>query len=696
MVKQTLYKALRKAPCARLFLLFSIGILLGFYLPITAFLFQLLSGSIVGLALGLVAIECLGRRRYRRLSISILYIFLVLGGMFCMARQLPEQQEDYFSDRHADHIIGVITDEPVTNDKWIRFPLQMSHAVQNGKVESVIGQVIVQIRRGHGESEISYAYGDRLLLRNKITEVPPAYNPKQFNYQRYLRHQNIYHQVFLESREVQCIESNAGNSIIAYALKMRVAFVEKFTRFIPDPEALSIASALLFGYRANFQEETLNAFVHTGTIHVLSVSGLHVGLVFYLLHFLLGFLSGLPYGKILRIVLILSAIWCYVLLTGMAPPILRSGLMISFLLVAEGIQRSHQNLNSLFASACFLLFLDPFMLFDTGFQLSYLAVFGLFTYYPLLSKVFKVRHKLLRLFLQAIFVSLSAQLLTTPLVLYYFHQFPNYFLLGNLFVSIPTTILMYTGIILAVCPFAWLNHYLGMGMNFLCQILLKGLKAIDHFPHSISTGIHLSPFELILFFLVIISLLIACQVKHKGSLWCALFCSLLLEVFSVLSALGKASYRGVKIYNLGYDLAIGVIDHGRVALISSLDSLGHARLNMQVIPDLQQYAPMGEIQFYQLPMASNQFTEIASPLGCIGLVTGAALSKFRPSCDILLIRSLQEFNEDSLQSLSQQKVLIFDASNNDKVLEELPKKHGRFAAPFYILKNNFAYVWEEK
>src|SRR5690606_7700288 len=198
-------------------------------------------------------------------------------------------------------------------------------------------------------------------------------------------------------------------------------------------DARDIVAALILGYRAHFPVETLTAFVNTGTVHVLSVSGLHVGLVFLLLNFTLGFLDRFRYGKSLRFLLILTAIWAYVLLTGMAPSILRAGVMISFLLVAGCSGRANLNLNSLFASACCLLFLDSFIIFDMSFQLSYVAVLGLITLYPMLNSLVEINNRWLRGIRHALLVSLSAELFTTPLALYYYLQFPNYFLLGNLF-----------------------------------------------------------------------------------------------------------------------------------------------------------------------------------------------------------------------------------------------------------------------
>ena len=472
MVEQTLYRAWRKAPFARIVLFFGTGLLLGFYFPLDRLYFWIAVGLSVCLFCLLLLTECLGKKPYRALFPVGFYLLLLLIGLLWMAQRLPAQQERYFAATEADYLIGVVSDEPLRTRTGLRFPLTVEDVVDQGKVRQASGQLLVYLASDGEEIAKSIGYGDKLLLPNRVRVISAAVNPNQFDYKGYLAHKNISYQANVSLAEVRIVGNDAANALVARALQLRRLLLTKFALYIRDQEALAICSALILGYRANFQEETLAAFVHTGTVHVLSVSGLHVGMVFYLLHFLLGFLDRFPGGRTIRFLLILMGIWGYVLLTGMAPAILRSGVMISFLLLARWSGRSHQNLNTLFASAICLLLFDPFMIFDMGFQLSYLAVFGLFTCYPLLNKLIRVRYKLLRLLLQALAVSLSAQLMTTPLVLYYFHQFPTYFLLGNLFVSIPTSALMYMGILLAVCPFSIVNTYVGDGLVYLCRLLL--------------------------------------------------------------------------------------------------------------------------------------------------------------------------------------------------------------------------------
>ena len=614
-----------------------------------------------------------------------------------MARGLPIQQSPYFAEKSSNEIIGIVIDEPVYSEWSIRFPIEVRYIVQGDKISPATGQIMVRVVELNPSLDLNLSYGDQIMFPNKTEEIRPAYNPKQFDYKRYLAHKNFFHQANVPVASVHLLERGQGNDLIATALSVRKYFVSKFGQFITDRETLEICSALIFGYRANFQEETLTAFINTGTVHVLSVSGLHVGLVFFLLNFLLSFLDRFAYGRTIRFLLILLAIWGYVLLTGMAPSILRAGVMITFLLVAGWSQRSNQNVNSLFASAFCLLLFDPFMIFDIGFQLSYLAVLGLFTMYPLLYQTFPVRNKWLRLVWQAMLVSISAQIFTTPLSLYYFHQFPNYFLLGNLFVSLPTTVLMYAGIMLALCPFLVINNFLAVCLTYISRFLVSGLKAIEHLPLALVQGVDLSLNQVFCSMLVVVFILISWKGLSRMFLWLTMITTTILLLSSTLTSWQYASYQGVKFYNVGQHVAVAVINRGRVSILSTLDSLNHQRMRTHVLPDLYHYARAADMSFHHLNLKYAQHIHVQSSMVNITVIQKDLCSPMDLQCDVLLLRKISITRiHEILERLDRNVVLILDDSNTADSLAHLIKKSEDLGLRYYILKDNFAYVWTKK
>lgn len=197
----------------------------------------------------------------------------------------------------------------------------------------------------------------------------------------------------------------------------------------------------------------MEAYSKTGTMHVLSVSGMHVGIVFLVLSFLFKPLDKFHALSYFRIFLIVPAIWFYAMISGFSSPVCRAALMISLVVIGKVLHRNLNSYHIIAISAFFLLLYNPFFLFDVGFQLSYLAVFGLVYFHPKLYQLFHFHNKIFDYLWSYCALSIAAQLATFPLGLYYFHQFPLYFLLSNLLILLPVTLIMYLGILLLFIPF---------------------------------------------------------------------------------------------------------------------------------------------------------------------------------------------------------------------------------------------------
>src|SRR3978361_851332 len=160
-----------------------------------------------------------------------------------------------------------------------------------------------------------------------------------------------------------------------------------------NPEAIAVASTLILGYKADLSNDVLQAYSKTGTIHVLSVSGAHVAIIYILLTLVFGFLDGYKHGKLLKAIIIISIIWYYSLLSGFSPAVCRAAVMISLVIIGKTYNRYVNTLNILAISAFFLLMYDPLFITDVGFQLSYLAVFGLIVFQPVVYNWFKIKNK---------------------------------------------------------------------------------------------------------------------------------------------------------------------------------------------------------------------------------------------------------------------------------------------------------------
>jgi competence protein ComEC len=260
-----------------------------------------------------------------------------------------------------------------------------------------------------------------------------------------------------------------------------------FRRFGIAGDEFAVLAALTVGYTDALQPDLRASYSATGAMHILSVSGLHVGIVYVVIAFLLGFLDKSVRKKILKAVLIVSFLWIYAFITGLSPSVVRSTLMFTFVAVGAALERKTHIYNTVFMSAFFMLLVNPDFLFDVGFQLSYAAVLSIVFFQRPFSNLLPVNNKLLRWLRDLLTVSVAAQLGTMPFTLYYFHQFPNYFLLTNL-VAIPlSTIVIYLAMLLLLVSFV---PYLSVGVAFLLKgslwLLNYLIVWIENLPHALT------------------------------------------------------------------------------------------------------------------------------------------------------------------------------------------------------------------
>ena len=201
-----------------------------------------------------------------------------------------------------------------------------------------------------------------MLIPAKYNIIDPPFVPAEFNYKQYLQYQNVFYQAYLYPGQFKLVSSGNGNPLIAHSLGLRQRLVEKLKVNMRDTNAIAVASTLILGYKADLSNDLLQAYSKTGTVHVLSVSGAHVAIVYILLTFALSFLNGFKAGRVVKAIIIVTLIWYYAMLTGFSPAVCRAALMISFLITGKTFNRYINTLNLMAASAFVLLIYNRILL----------------------------------------------------------------------------------------------------------------------------------------------------------------------------------------------------------------------------------------------------------------------------------------------------------------------------------------------
>ena len=553
-------------PFLILLLPFILGIGLAINLPAASYTNLLISSFFV---LGLIFIILnftyarLKLYKFRWIGGILITFILFLSGYIIVIKNNELNNKHHFSKAPAQYLIVKISNEPSLKNGWLRFTADVEETVNNGKKAQSSGTLILSLK----DNTSDLSYGDELLIPAKYSPVNQPFNPAEFNYKRYLANQNIYYQAFLFPKQYELLAVGKGNAIISYSLQLRQHLVEKLKRNMRDTNAIAVASTLILGYKADLSNDVLQAYSKTGTVHVLSVSGAHVAVIYILLAFALGFLNRFKYGKLLKAIIIISIIWYYSLLSGFSPAVCRAAVMISMVVIGKTYSRYLNTLNILAISAFGLLLYNPLYIVDVGFQLSYLAVFGLIVFQPLVYNWLKFKNKWADKLWAACSVSIAAQVITFPLSAFYFHQFPVYFLVSNLFIIIPTMVIMYSGIIYLLLPqIPFVSKAAAFILENAILVMNKFLTWIEHLPFASISKIWLTTTEYLLLYAIMISLFYFLYDKRSWLIKFSLVCTLLLCISISLKRINAANTTNIAWLNLNKHKAI-VFKNGNAAIV---------------------------------------------------------------------------------------------------------------------------------
>lgn len=525
-----------------------------------------------------------------------LFTFLMGGSLALANNQLL--QANHFSNFNSDYLKVEISDEPRLKNSIITLRTKVLQSVHGDDIKSVSGQMLIALQVDSGNQVLdlrqTFSYGDQLIVPAIYKEVPEPLNPYEFDVQNWYNRQNIYHQMFIEANEAFSVKKGQGNSLIQWALNFRKTQVDLFRRLLHNNEAYAVASTLILGYRADLSEETLMAYSKTGTIHALSVSGMHVGLIYLTINFLLNFLNQWRGGRMLKLGLIITLVWLYTLLSGLSPSVLRAAIMLTVYVIGSTFNRHHNSYNLLCFSAFFLLLYNPFLIYDVGFQLSYLSVFGLVFLQPLIYKWFDFQNYAVDKIWNFFALSLAAQLATFPLAMYYFHQFPVFFLVSNLFILAPVSLIMYVG--LAILMFRL--EFIAPAFEWLIIFTNQGLKWIATLPFSSLSGIWISQTELLLLCSSILAACLGFSLSNKRLIYVSLIATCML----VLS-FGNEQYQSFQqsriiFFSIRNNAATAFIHRREAWLLTNLDTADKKLLNF-VMPALNQ-AGIKQVSFLNL------------------------------------------------------------------------------------------------
>jgi len=623
----------------------------------------------------------------KKFLLGLVINFLVFISAIIITNQHKEiYTKNHFSKFKSNQIIVHIDEIPKVKGDIARFAVSTDAVISNKKIIPAMGKILLAMRFDTTQL-LGLSYGDQLIIKSKYKKLEPPYNPAEFNYKNFLANKQIYHQSFINQLETVKIDSNKGNAVISFAINFREKQVNKFRKYIKDNDARSVASTLLLGYRSDLSEDIMNAYFKTGTIHVLSVSGMHVALVVLLLEILLKFMNRKRWTKLLKAVIMVSLVWFYSIIAGLAPSVVRAAIMITIFMIAKLLNYRGNTFNIIGITAFIILLVNPFTVVDVGFQLSFISVAGLIYLQPKIYNLYTPENKLIDVLWGCISISVAAQLATTPISLYYFHQFPLCFIISNLFILLPATLIMYGGIIFLVVPWpSIIMHYLGLTLNHIINFTNNGLMLIGKIPGANISPIYINGFEIVLFYVALFFAIYAFYHKLKSFLYISFLLISLFTISLTIKNYNHTVQKQIMFFSLRKNTALALVKSKSAVLITDIDSSNY-NYKFFVKPYLDS-CNITHITFIN-PTITNFNTIYSFDNKNLLVQQNKFIGLSHKKFDYILLSANEILDLKPLTQFTYHHLLI-DGKNRDFVIKDLTKQTIKLNLPYSVLKRAYA------
>ena len=549
----------------RIALFFTAGVLVGIYLPV------LIEEHVVAVGLWiLIPGYFAGFIFFRHRHVIRIYfgfcglLSVFLFGYLHLLQSTASRSEDHLLSVNEPILYyeAIVRSAPESKSKSWRLEVEVVRVKTNDWMEKN-GKVLLYISK-KSIDRIPWQYGDHLVIMGTPNELKPPANPHEFDFKRFLSFRNIYHQQFLFFHQIRKTEEVTRKGFLHYSLKARAWALAQLNQYIAGGKEQGIAAALVLGVTEGIDTDLQNAYAASGAMHVLAVSGLHVGIIYAILLILLRPLNRFAWSRWVVFIISIICLWSFAFITGLSPSVLRAVTMFSFIAFARPLGWRTNIYNTLAGSAFILLLFNPYLIMSVGFQLSYLAVLGIVYLQRPLYHLWEIENRIGDWVWQITCVSIAAQIATFALGMLYFHQFPVYFLISNLFVIPLSTAVLVLGIaMLAISAWSSAAWLAGTVLTWLIRSLNWIVFYVEDLPFSLIEEIHLTTVQCWLIMIFMLGVIFTIEFKSIRSLYLAGLCSMMLVVTQWLHFQHSISRQQFVVYSVNGMSAMEWINHGQ-------------------------------------------------------------------------------------------------------------------------------------
>ncbi len=509
-------------------------------------------------------------------------------------------------------------------------------------------------------------------------------NPHQFDYKNYLEKKYIYHQLFT-TNESLLTSGSKSITLFGIADNIRQHINKKLKPYHFKPDELAIINALLLGQRQDISKEVYTSYTNAGAIHILAVSGLHVGIVLLILSFIFKPLERFKHGKLIKTILLVSILWSFALIAGLSASVTRAVTMFSIIAIALNLKRPTNIYNTLAISMFVILLFKPLFLFDVGFQLSYLAVFAIVAIDPFLYNLWKPKNKVLNFYWHTFTITVSAQFGIIPVSLYYFHQFPGLFFISNL------VIIPFLGLILGLGILVILLAVLNILPQFGADIYGYIIGLMNNFVGWVSNqeafllkDISFSLLYVLVSYLLTITFVRLLFKKNYSNLKLLLIGILIVQSALIFNEYKKPSNEFIVFHKSRYSL-IGNTTNDKIIVANNFDSI--VKSTNKIIKDYTVGNHIKTIEEYAIQpiyQLKDKHLLIVDSLGIYNI------KSLKP--EFILLRQSPKINLNRLIDSLKPKHIIADGSNYKSYIARWEAICRKRKLPFHQTSKKGAFI----
>jgi len=684
----------KEAPFLRLIIPFILGIIAQWYLQLSI----TVSFIVFGCSILIYILFQFSKRfiHFKLYWLNGIFIntFLFLIGSFLTyysdTSHHPNQINNYY--KNGDVIIATLQEPLSEKEKSFKALASIDYVENNDSLHPIKSSILLYFKKDSSLPQLGY--GSQIIFNKSLQSIKNSGNPGAFDYERYCAFQGIYYQAFLKSGEFVLMKEKNENAIKKFLFVAQEKTVSVFQKYISGNKEKGFAEALLIGYKDDLDKNLVQSYTNTGVVHIIAISGMQLALIYGFLIIIFKPFQKFGFVRFLKPLVIITMLWLFSLMSGASASVLRAAVMLTCIVIGESFSKKASIYNNLAASAFLLLCYNPFWLWDVGFQLSYTAVLSIVIFMKPIYNLIYIQNKILDFVWQLSAVTLSAQILTTPISIFHFHQFPNYFLLTNLIAVPLSSIILFGELLLCAVSFIpFIAKFIGIILQKLIWLLNSFIEHMETMPSSLWENLQINILQLIFLYAFIIAISISMMKKKKNYLQVGLIALLSFFSLRTFSFWQTSQQEKLIVYNVPQHQAIDFIS-GRDYVFkgdSILEEDGFLK-NFHLKPSRIMHRISEADSLSDLEKGFNIFQLNNKRVLIIDQNISFITSQTKIKADLIIISKNPSLKISNLANAFECRQWVFDASNNNWKVSKWKKECEQMHIPCFDVVDKGAFV----